>query len=64
MQLVYSHLNKKEKKAPAKQKQVQITYLQINRHFSSLEARIMVIERFIYRFNQIEELRTKMIRIA
>jgi|GEM_PF-2852710 len=36
----------------------------LNAHFLSLEARIMVIERYLYRFNQIENLRMKMIKIA
>jgi len=41
-----------------------ISYLSIAKRFSSLEARIMVVERYLFRVNQIEEMRSSMCKIA
>jgi len=64
MHLVYSQFENREVKSPKKMSSDNLTIPQINRHFLSLEARIIIIERYVFRSNQIEELRSGMIKIA
>jgi hypothetical protein len=64
MHLVYSYDSENLLKKEDTKSSRSLSIPNINKHFMSLEARILVIERYIFRFNQIEQIRSTMMKIA